>query len=308
VSEKERKVELSALFKDVASIIVEKCVNPETQRPYTLGMIERGLRDVHIAVDPKRPAKQQALEAIPKLRERFPIERAMMRVALSVPVATRAELADVLATRGARCEAEDLVGEAYQGTYLIQPGTFRELYNFVSQQARGAGRLEVIAVSAQDAAVEPSDAAGSGAGGAGASSTGDGAFSAATQDGRGRGVAVSAAMSSGAGSIGGIGGGGGGGFVAAAVPVVAPAARARAEPSGEVRCPTHCCAGVTSLGSTLTTGRMLVTGWNGVLCCRVESFMASQLQQLWLQCRMTPAAMATAMASGVNVMDNWKRC
>lgn len=59
VSEKERQVELGALFKDVATIIVEKCINPETQRPYTVGLIERGLKDIHFAVDPKRSAKQQ---------------------------------------------------------------------------------------------------------------------------------------------------------------------------------------------------------------------------------------------------------
>lgn len=63
VSEKERQVELGAYFRDVASIIVEKCVNPNTQRPYTVGLIERGLRDIHFAVDPARPAKQQVLSS-----------------------------------------------------------------------------------------------------------------------------------------------------------------------------------------------------------------------------------------------------
>lgn len=63
ISEKERDVELSSLFKDVASIIAEKCINPKTQRPYTITMIERALRDCHFSVDPKRSAKQQALQA-----------------------------------------------------------------------------------------------------------------------------------------------------------------------------------------------------------------------------------------------------
>ena len=66
ISEKERDVELSSLFKDVASIIAEKCINPKTQRPYTITMIERALRDCHFSVDPKRSAKQQALQARPR--------------------------------------------------------------------------------------------------------------------------------------------------------------------------------------------------------------------------------------------------
>jgi len=41
VSDKERKLEYENLFKDVASILVDKCINPETQKPYTMSMLER---------------------------------------------------------------------------------------------------------------------------------------------------------------------------------------------------------------------------------------------------------------------------
>lgn len=111
---------------DVIQIIVEKCVNPDTRRPYTFGepssrmdssadsascrcrlmlpltaspcnalrlsqrslthasfpragVLERAVRGLHFNVDPKRSAKQQALELIPKLQEQFPIARAAMR-------------------------------------------------------------------------------------------------------------------------------------------------------------------------------------------------------------------------------------
>jgi hypothetical protein len=47
----------------VAGVLADKCINPDTQRPYTLSMVERALRDVHFSVDPKRGAKQQALQA-----------------------------------------------------------------------------------------------------------------------------------------------------------------------------------------------------------------------------------------------------
>ena len=43
-------------------LLAEKCVNPDTSRPYTITMLERALRDVHFNVDPKKAAKQQALE------------------------------------------------------------------------------------------------------------------------------------------------------------------------------------------------------------------------------------------------------
>jgi ribosome maturation protein SDO1 len=41
---------------------VEKTVNPDTGRPYTHSMLERALRDLHFNLDPKKSAKQQALE------------------------------------------------------------------------------------------------------------------------------------------------------------------------------------------------------------------------------------------------------
>lgn len=71
--------------KDVASVLAEKCVNPGSNRPYTMTMLERALRDVHFNVDPKKGAKQQALEALPLLQAQFPIERAKMSIKLSGP-------------------------------------------------------------------------------------------------------------------------------------------------------------------------------------------------------------------------------
>ena len=59
VSEKERHQQLESMFTDIATIVAEKCVNPETKRPYTVGMIEKAMKDVHISVKPNRNTKQQ---------------------------------------------------------------------------------------------------------------------------------------------------------------------------------------------------------------------------------------------------------
>lgn len=195
----------------------------------------------------------QAFEAIPLLQQRFPIARAMMRVAISVPLSHRADLADVLqqagpstaaasAAAGAPAEAggavveeEDLVGDAYTVTALIQPGTFRNLYNYVSQRTGGAGRLDVVAVSAQDVA------AGARKDGAAASAA-PGASSAGAAAAAGAAVALGA-MSVGAPAAGGAVAGGYSAAVGSGM-VVPAAARPRAGPTGEVRghaCLSHSC-------------------------------------------------------------------
>lgn len=59
VSGREREAHLSSQFRDIATIIMQKTVNSQTQRPYTISMIERYMRDVHFAVDPNQSSKKQ---------------------------------------------------------------------------------------------------------------------------------------------------------------------------------------------------------------------------------------------------------
>ena len=59
VSDKERQAQREALFKDVATTVADKCVNPESKRPYPVSMIEKAMKECHIAVKPNKNAKQQ---------------------------------------------------------------------------------------------------------------------------------------------------------------------------------------------------------------------------------------------------------
>ena len=43
-------------------MLSEKCINPDNNKPYTITMLERALKDVHFSVDLHRNAKQQALD------------------------------------------------------------------------------------------------------------------------------------------------------------------------------------------------------------------------------------------------------
>ena len=108
VSDMERKSEYETLYRDVVQVLVDKCVNPATGRPYTAGVLERALRACHVALDPKRTAKQQALDALPRLAQEFPIQRARMRFRLSVPEAAADALRAQLAGQSATLEGEEL--------------------------------------------------------------------------------------------------------------------------------------------------------------------------------------------------------
>lgn len=148
VSDKERKVELDTLFRDVASVLSEKCINPESNRPYTISMLERALKDVHFNVDPKRPAKAQAMEALPVLKSRFPIERARMRLKLLVPLGCKDELLELVRHQGGLLEEQELIGSNFSLVCLVEPGIFRPVHSFIQTSSAGVGRLEVLALAA----------------------------------------------------------------------------------------------------------------------------------------------------------------
>lgn len=58
VSERERQYQSSNLFNEIASIVSETCVDPSTKRPFSVGLIERAMRDtIHYAVIPNKTAK-----------------------------------------------------------------------------------------------------------------------------------------------------------------------------------------------------------------------------------------------------------
>lgn len=59
VAGKERDSQLSNQFRDIATIVMEKTINPQTQRPYPISMIERLMHEIHFAVDPHQNSKKQ---------------------------------------------------------------------------------------------------------------------------------------------------------------------------------------------------------------------------------------------------------
>lgn len=61
---KERESVLSSQFRDIATIVMEKTINPETNRPYTITMIERLMHEIHFAVDPNTSSKKQVSSSL----------------------------------------------------------------------------------------------------------------------------------------------------------------------------------------------------------------------------------------------------
>jgi ribosome maturation protein SDO1 len=134
VSEKERQHQAGNVFNEIAVIVANSCVDPATKRPFSVGIIERAMRDtLHFAVVPSRSAKVQAQAVIKQLGEHMSISRAQ---------ATKEKLKDDVQ----KWEEEDWDG-VFQATVLIDPGSFRAVDEILRNESRGRASFEVVSLA-----------------------------------------------------------------------------------------------------------------------------------------------------------------
>lgn len=145
VSEKERHSQMESTFREIATVVTEKCVNPETNRPYTVTMIEKAMKDLHFSVKPGKNTKQQALEVIKQLKESgtINIRKAQMRIRVSTSAKDAKKLKEKIKKLASAVESEDFSDE-FEMVLLIDPGCFREIDQLVRAETRGKGQLEVM--------------------------------------------------------------------------------------------------------------------------------------------------------------------
>ncbi|XP_017773436.1 PREDICTED: ribosome maturation protein SBDS [Nicrophorus vespilloides] len=145
VSDKERHSHLDALFKDIASTVADKCVNPEIKRPYTVTTIEKAMKDIHYSVKPNQNAKQQALQVIKLLKDSIPIERAQMRLQVIFRGKETKKWKDKLVKiQSIEVEKEDRVEDQLSVVFLIDPGFYKEVDEMIRHETKGTAMLEIM--------------------------------------------------------------------------------------------------------------------------------------------------------------------
>jgi ribosome maturation protein SDO1 len=144
VSEKERNANLESTFKEIATMVSDKCVNPETNRPYPVTIIEKAMKDAHYSIKPNKNVKSQALDVIKILKEHIPIEKAQMRVKISVTNCKDKKLRfDELPKLIKVKENEAWEGANGTITALIDPGNYK-LIEALHSSNRGGVAVEVL--------------------------------------------------------------------------------------------------------------------------------------------------------------------
>lgn len=145
VSDKERQSQLDQLYKDIATTVADKCLNPELKRPYPVTIIEKAMKDVHFSVKPNQSAKQQALHVIKLLKESIPIERAKMRLKVNFKGKEAKKIKEkLIKMESVEVESEDRMEDQITMVLLVDPGLFKDIDQLLKTETKGTAFLEVM--------------------------------------------------------------------------------------------------------------------------------------------------------------------
>jgi ribosome maturation protein SDO1 len=84
VSDKERSQQLEKTSAQIAEWISKNCVQPATDRPYTISQIRHAMKEANVSIHPTKPLKRQYLDSVKLLQKVMPIQRAKMELLLLV--------------------------------------------------------------------------------------------------------------------------------------------------------------------------------------------------------------------------------
>ncbi|KAI6177355.1 Ribosome maturation protein SBDS [Aphelenchoides bicaudatus] len=147
VSEKERQMVSDLTMKEIATQIASMSINTDTNRPFPVKVIEKALDECHFDIKANQTAKQQALRAIDRLRVNLNIDRAKMRIRVSVGHKNAKNLQNTLKGLTETVEVEDWDDEGnLELIGLIDPGNYKKVVDLVTADKKHSGEVELLSV------------------------------------------------------------------------------------------------------------------------------------------------------------------
>lgn len=145
MSDKERQSQIDQMFKDIANIVAQKCINPELKRPYPVSVIQEAMKKAHFSVKFTQNSKQQALHVIKMLKETMPIERAQMKIRIVATVKYGKKVKEKLQQKESfKIDSEDLNDDQMSLQFFVDPGEYRNIEELVKAESKGTAYLEIL--------------------------------------------------------------------------------------------------------------------------------------------------------------------
>mmetsp|Transcript_19126 Transcript_19126/g.41374 ORF Transcript_19126/g.41374 Transcript_19126/m.41374 type:complete len:447 (-) Transcript_19126:1104-2444(-) len=149
VSDMERSAQLEATTKEVASMLAAKCVDPASNRPYTVSQIRDAMQRAEFCVHPTRSVKQQFLDCVKLIKSKgfLPIERAKMELCVVCDTAKHEDVVRALEEAGVVSNIDvRKEGDSCDLVILVDPSVFRTVDTIAKDKeiCGPRGRLEIL--------------------------------------------------------------------------------------------------------------------------------------------------------------------
>jgi len=126
--------------------VAEKCVDPATNTPYSVSIIEKAMSEAGFSVKPGKSAKSQVLECIKLIQTSsgLPIQRARMRVRITMPTKEGKRLREQILEGVEKVEEDEMGQEEWEAILLIDPSQFKTINDLLQKECKGKGRIETM--------------------------------------------------------------------------------------------------------------------------------------------------------------------
>jgi len=142
VSDKERSQQLEKTSAQIAEWISKNCVQPATDRPYTISQIRHAMQQANVSIHPTKPLKRQYLDCVRLLQKVVPIQRAKMELLLLVPPEYKDKMEKSLKENKVNSRESEHTFDFLKYQILVDPSLYRIL-NDAMQNMSGA-RIEIV--------------------------------------------------------------------------------------------------------------------------------------------------------------------
>jgi len=150
VGDRERAYEQENLWKELATLIAEKCVDPSTQRHYPVTIIQKAMTESGFSLKPDKTAKSQMSACVKQIQDqtKLPIQRARMRLRVTLPASADEAIREKIIQDADRVEQQTTGEQDWQAVILVDPSLFKVLNDLIQQELKGKGRIETLTMTA----------------------------------------------------------------------------------------------------------------------------------------------------------------
>ena len=153
--EKERNATLQQKQNEFLNIISTKCINPRSKKRYPPSMIQKALLQLRFHLNPSKPTKTQALEAIRVLigAQVIPIARVQMKVKITVLARDKDAYTEHIVPLLHTEESELSSEKSHETVAIIDPASYKTIVDILLGEhtekiRRGEGSVEVLDMAA----------------------------------------------------------------------------------------------------------------------------------------------------------------